>query len=237
MDLIFGYLAGVLTLLNPCVVPVLPIVLATALNAARLGPVALAAGMGLAFVTLGVGVAAFGQAVGLDETQVAQAGAVLMIGFGLILLVPRMGTAFATATGGVATTADARLDTVEGGSLGGQFTTGLLLGAVWSPCVGPTLGGAIALASTGQSLAWAAAIMAAFALGVGTVILALAYGAQSALRRRRDLMRRAAEWARPVTGITLVVVGTAILFRVHHTIERWALDTLPFWLQDLSVRF
>ena len=54
MDLFFAYIAGLLTLINPCVLPVLPIVLATALNADRRGPIALAAGMSLSFVTLGM---------------------------------------------------------------------------------------------------------------------------------------------------------------------------------------
>ncbi|MEM1235496.1 MAG: cytochrome c biogenesis CcdA family protein [Pseudomonadota bacterium] len=237
MDLLFGYLAGVLTLINPCVVPVLPIVLATALQASKWGPVALAAGMSLAFVTLGVTVSAFGRALGVDEVMIANAGAVLMITFGVVLLVPRFSESFATATGGFAGRADAGLDDVDRGSLRGQFLTGILLGAVWSPCVGPTLGGAIALASTGESLLWVTAIMASFALGVSTIILVLSYGAQSALRSRRALMQRLAVWARPATGVILILVGLGILFKVHHVIEIWALETLPYWLQDLSVRF
>ncbi|MEM1233863.1 MAG: cytochrome c biogenesis protein CcdA, partial [Pseudomonadota bacterium] len=87
------------------------------------------------------------------------------------------------------------------------------------------------------NLGWAAAIMVSFALGVSSVILALGYGAQSALRSRAALMRRLAVWARPAMGVILILVGVAILFRVHHMIEIWAIRALPFWLQDLSVRF
>ena len=58
MDIILAYLAGLLTLINPCVLPVLPIVLATALQASPLDPAALAGGMSLSFVTIGVGVSA-----------------------------------------------------------------------------------------------------------------------------------------------------------------------------------
>ncbi|MEM1375248.1 MAG: cytochrome c biogenesis CcdA family protein [Pseudomonadota bacterium] len=237
MDLFFGYLAGLLTLINPCVVPVLPIVLASALQASRWGPVALAAGMSLAFVALGVSVSAFGRLLGIDEVMIANAGAVLMVAFGVVLLVPRFSESFATVTGGFAGRADAGLDDLDRSSVLGQFFTGALLGAVWSPCVGPTLGGAIALASTGENLAWAAAIMVSFALGVSSVILALGYGAQSALRSRAALMRRLAVWARPTMGVILILVGIAILFRVHHMIEIWAIGALPVWLQDLSVRF
>lgn len=235
MELIFAYGAGLLTLINPCVLPVLPIVLATALQAHRLGPVALAAGMSVTFVVLGLTVAAVGRSLGLTEDTVSQAAAVLMLAFGAVLLVPRLNAGFALATGGIAARADAGLDRVDRGGLGGQLAGGALLGAVWSPCIGPTLGGAIGLASQGQSLIWAGAIMAAFAAGVASVILALGYGARAALVRRRTLMRRLAERAKPVMGVAFVLVGAAILTGAHHTIETWLLDVLPLWLQDLSV--
>ena len=235
MELILGYLAGLLTLINPCVLPVLPIVLAGALQASPLGPLALAAGMSLSFVVLGITVSAFGFALGLTEDVIAQAGALLMIGFGLVLLVPRFSMAFSTATAGLASGADTRMDQIETTGLKRQFTGGLLLGAVWSPCIGPTLGGAIALAAQGQSLLWAGAIMSAFALGVSTLILALGYGARAALLRRQALMRRIAERSRPFMGLVFVVVGLAIFFRLHHLLDAWLLGILPTWFVDLSV--
>ena len=70
MDLVFAYLAGLLTLINPCVLPVLPIVLATALQASALGPIALAAGMGISFVTVGIAVVGFGQLIGVNSDSV-----------------------------------------------------------------------------------------------------------------------------------------------------------------------
>jgi len=235
MEPLLAYAAGLLTLINPCVLPVLPIVLAGSLQANRLGPLALAGGMGGTFVILGLGVSALGRTVGLTEETVAQAGAVLMLGFGLVLLVPRLSSGFALATAGFGTRADAGIDRLDRGSLAGQAGTGALLAAVWSPCIGPTLGGAISLASQGESLMRAGVIMTGFAAGVATIILALGYGARAALARRRALMQRLAERLRPILGVVFVVVGTAILFRVHHMIEAWAIQTLPPWLIDLSV--
>jgi cytochrome c biogenesis protein CcdA len=237
MELIFGYLAGLLTLINPCVLPVLPIVLATALQAHRFGPVALAGGMSLAFVALGLGVAAAGPGLGLTPEMVTQAAAFLMVGFGLVLLVPQLNEGFATATAGMAARADAGLDRIDRGGLPGQFLGGALLGAVWSPCVGPTLGGAVSMASRGESLPWAGAIMIAFAAGVSTVILALGYGARSVLQRRQALMRRIARQAKPVLGVVFVAVGLMLIFSLHHVIEAWLVRVLPFWLQDLSILF
>lgn len=235
MELLFAYGAGLLTLINPCVLPVLPIVLATALQASRLGPIALAAGMSLSFVILGVAVSAFGRAVGLNADDIAQAGAVLMILFGVVLLVPQASAVFSTATAGFAAKADSGLDDVDRGSLTGQFVGGMLLGAVWSPCVGPTLGGAISLASQGESLLRATSIMIFFALGISTIILVLGYRARSALQKRQAAMRRFAVAARPLLGAAFIAVGVMLFFKWHYVIESWLLDIMPIWLQDLSV--
>jgi cytochrome c biogenesis protein CcdA len=235
MDVILGYLAGLLTLINPCVLPILPIVLATALQAGRAGPVALAAGMSVSFVALGLLVSTVGYGLGLDEVVVSNAAAVMMILFGTVLLVPQFSARFATATAGVGSGADATLDRVGTQGVSGQFMGGLLLGAVWSPCIGPTLGGAISLAAQGESLVQAGAIMASFALGVSTIILVLAYGAQSVLARRKEAMMRIARISRPVMGAAFVIVGFGILFKLHHVVEIWVLDTFPAWFTALSV--
>jgi len=237
MEFVFGYLAGVLTLINPCVLPILPIVLASALQVSRWGPVALCAGLSVSFVGLSMAVAVFGRAIGLTPEAVAFAGAMLMIAFGAMLLVPRLSSGLALATGGMATRADAQLDDLDRSDLKGQFAAGLLLGAVWVPCVGPTLGGAIALASAGENLARAASVMLVFAAGLSTVVLLLAYGAQSAIRTRRDWLRTLSTRARPAMGLIFVATGLALAFGLHHRAEIWLIDTLPVWLQDLSVRF
>lgn len=234
MDLILGYLAGLLTLINPCVLPVLPIVLAGALQAGALGPLALAGGMATSFVALGLTVAAAGRALGLSEDDVATAGAVLMLGFGLVLLVPRAGAGFALASGGMAARADAALGAGPAG-LGGQVVAGALLGAIWSPCIGPTLGAAIGLAATGGSLVEAGAVMVAFAAGVATLVLGLGYGARGLLLRNRVRAQALAQQAKPLMGFVFLAVGVAVLTGFHQVAEGAILDLMPAWLQDLSV--
>ncbi len=235
MELLLGYAAGLLTLINPCVLPVLPIVLATALQADRRGPIALAAGMSLAFVVLGLGVATLGHTLGIREETVSRAAAILMIGFGLILLVPRFSAGFATATAGVSTRADSQMDDLDNSGLKGQFLGGMLLGAVWSPCVGPTLGGAIGLAFKGESLWLAGGIMFAFAMGISTIILALGYGARSVIMKRQAMMRKVAEKSRPIMGLVFIAIGVVILTDFIRVIEGWLVQNLPAWLIDLSV--
>jgi len=235
MEFVFAYLAGLLTLINPCVLPVLPIVLVSALNASRAGPIALAAGMSVSFVVFGVFVTAFGSTIGLTQDKLAQIGAVLMVAFGLILLVPMLSRRFETATAGLAAGADTQMNTVDAGSLRGQFLGGILLGTVWSPCIGPTLGGAIALASQGQNLGYVAAIMLAFAIGVSTLIVGLGLGAREAIRTRAQRLHSLAERSKPILGVTFIAVGAMLYFGLHHYIEGWLLDVMPIWLQDLSV--
>ncbi|MCP3968967.1 MAG: cytochrome c biogenesis protein CcdA [Rhodobacteraceae bacterium] len=235
MEFVFAYGAGLLTLINPCVLPILPIVLATALQASRHGPLVVAAGMSLSFVVLGLALTVLGRSFGLTPETVSDVGAVLMIGFGLILLVPQFSARFATATAGLSSRADEGIDSLDRSGPTGQFLGGILLGAVWSPCIGPTLGGAISLASQGESIARAGLVMVAFALGVSTVIVGLGYGARSVIQRRQAWMRAIAGKARPILGLVFVAVGAAILLRFHHRLEFWAIEHLPAWLVDLSV--
>lgn len=235
MDIIFAYLAGLLTLINPCVLPVLPIVLVSALNADRRGPIALAAGMSLSFVVFGMVVATFGRAIGLTEQRLADTGAVAMLIFGAILLIPQLSSRFELAMAGVSSRADTTLTQNSGNGLNGQFLGGLLLGAVWSPCIGPTLGGAIALASQGESLFWALLIMMGFAAGVSTLILGIGLGGQELIRTRAKALTGLASRSKPILGVVFVLVGLMILFRINHMIDIWAIENLPEWLIDLSI--
>ena len=66
MTYLWAYAAGLLTLVNPCVLPLLPIVIAAAFQSSRFGPLMLAAGLTLSFAVIGVGVTAFGDLAGID---------------------------------------------------------------------------------------------------------------------------------------------------------------------------
>ncbi len=237
MDLIFAYLAGLLTLINPCVLPVLPIVLVGALQADSRGPLALAAGMSVAFVGFGMLIATVGYSIGLDSETLGLIGAGAMVVFGVVLLVPALGHRFEAVTAGFASAADAQIEAGPSAGLRGQFMGGALLGAVWSPCIGPTLGGAIALASAGESLGWAFLIMVFFSLGVSTLIVGIGMGAQSAIRSRATALRGLAQKSKPFMGVVFIAVGLMLLTGVHHMIEAWAVQALPYWFQDLSVTF
>ena len=134
---IFALLAGVLSTLSPCVLPLLPVILVAATSEHRLGPVALASGLALSFVVIGLFVATIGYGIGLDASIFRIIAAMILIGIGVILLVPQLQTQVAAAAAPISGWAEERFGGIETGGLSGQFSLGLLLGAVWSPCVGP----------------------------------------------------------------------------------------------------
>ena len=235
MTFIWAWLAGVLTLINPCVLPLLPVVIAGALQGHRHGPIYMAAGLTVAFTTVGVLITAFGHLIGLTSTTINTVAAVMMIMFGVVLLLPRAQETLATAAGPLASGANEKLNQVNSEGARGQFTIGLLLGAVWSPCVGPTLGGAIGLAASGENLLQATFTMLAFGLGVSTILILLSYGSRELLTKRKDRMMNWMPWAKPVMGVALLLVGIALLMQWNHAIDSWMLDIMPTWLQDLSV--
>ncbi len=237
MEFVLAYLAGLLTLINPCVLPVLPIVLASAMQAGRYGPLAIAAGMCLSFVTLGMLIATFGYSIGLTEELLSRIGAVMMIAFGLVLLIPPLNSAFATATTPLSQSAEGNLSQMPVTRLSSHFIGGLLLGAIWSPCVGPTLGGAISMASQGTDLGRAFLIMLSFGLGISSVIVALGFGTQEAIRRRQKSLGGIARAAKPLMGIIFIAVGVMIFFKLHYVIEGWLVSILPDWFLDLSTNF
>ncbi|MBZ0142326.1 MAG: cytochrome c biogenesis protein CcdA, partial [Rhodocyclaceae bacterium] len=134
--LLVAMLAGVLTTLSPCVLPVLPVVLLAALQQHRYGPLALAAGMSLAFTALGIGIATIGFSLDIGSGAVRLAAALVMIAFGAVLLSSRLQAAFARAGSPLSDRLNAMTARFAPDGLGGQFLLGLLLGAVWTPCSG-----------------------------------------------------------------------------------------------------
>ena len=235
MTYVWAYVAGTLTLINPCVLPLLPIIIATAFQGSRIGPLMLAVGLTLSFAVIGVGVTAFGHLAGIDAAVINRSAAVAMVLFGVVLLVPRAQALLASVASPLANRANAGIDRVQGAGAAGQLAVGVLLGALWSPCVGPTLGGAIALAASGEDLGQAGITMLAFGIGVSTVLMALAYGSREILNARRERLMGWMPWAKPVMGATLLVVGVAVLFHLDRMIESRLLDLMPGWLIDFSV--
>lgn len=233
-----AYAAGALTILSPCVLPLVPIVLSSAAQRHRYAPLALAAGLVVAFTATGFIVAAFGQALGIDTLVVRAAGAVVLCVAGVVLLVPKLQdvlTRVATPLAAWASQRQSALDARTG--LWGQALVGALLGVVWAPCVGPTLGAAVALAAEGKDLAEVGLVMIAFGLGISTVLLVIAFAARGALSRWRGRMMMAGGRGKAVLGILLLLVGVFILTGFDRQVEAFALDHFPDWMTEWSTQF
>jgi cytochrome c-type biogenesis protein len=235
-NLALSYAAGALSTLSPCVLPLLPIVLFGVLEKHAWGPVVLAAGLATSFAVLGTVIASVGFNIGLDLATLRYAVAMLMLAMGVVLLIPTLQGRLAAFAAPVATGGQTLLDRIQPSGLGGQFVLGGLLGAIWSPCSGPTLGAAIGLAAQGDSAIKAAAVMAVFGLGAATPILALAYGSRQAIFARRDLLARTSRIAKPVMGAAFAFVGAFVLTGLDKIIETSLTNAMPDWLTDLTTR-
>lgn len=232
-----AFLAGVLSTLSPCVLPLLPIVLGTAVSAHRAGPVALAAGLALSFVVVGLFVATIGFSIGLDTGVFRAVAAILLTAIGLLLLVPRFQMQFALAADPVSQWTEQHFGGFSGNGLGGQFGVGVLLGAVWSPCVGPTLGAASLLAAQGNDLGYVAIAMLMFGLGAALPLLLLGLLSRETLLRWRERLRTAGKTGKIAMGVILIAVGFLVISGLDKAIETALVDLSPTWLTDLTTRF
>ncbi|KLI64190.1 cytochrome c biogenesis CcdA family protein [Aurantiacibacter marinus] len=236
-SLALAFVAGLVTILNPCVLPLVPIIIATAMGKSRWGPVALASGLVLSFSVFGLLILSFGFSIGIDERLVRLVAGALLIAAGFVLLVPRAQMALSGAAAPLTGAGQRLLGRTSGDGAAGQFVVGLLLGLVWAPCVGPTLGIAIAAAAQGENLFSAFGIFLIFGLGVATSILAFAYGSRKALGERSKTMLAVARYAKPILGASVLLAGVLVVTGFDKVIEILVLDALPQSLVEFTTRF
>jgi cytochrome c biogenesis protein CcdA len=117
-----------------------------------------------------------------------------------------------------------------------QFYLGLLLGAVWSPCVGPTLGAASVLAAQGSDLARVAFTMIAFGFGAALPLTLIGAMSRTALMRWRGNMLSAGASMKLALGALLVVLGLLIVTGLDKSLEAFLVDISPAWLTELTTR-
>lgn len=235
--LFLAFMAGIVSILSPCVLPLLPVVLGSAVAEHKAGPAALALGLAISFVVIGLFVATIGFELGLNEAVFRNLAAVLMIAFGIVLCSRQLQMQFATAAGPISSFAESRFGGFSAGGLQGQFGVGLLLGAVWSPCVGPTLGAASVLASQGKNLGAVALTMFAFGVGAGLPLLLLGFLSRGALMRFKVRMMSAGKGIKLVFGGLLVLVGSLILTGLDRRLETLLVQISPEWLTRFTTQF
>jgi cytochrome c biogenesis protein CcdA len=231
---LLSFAAGALSLLSPCVLPLLPAALAAALAQHRLGALALAAGLTASATAWGLALAALGLA--LDRDLVRTGAAALLVALGAVLLAPPLERRLAGAVSPVAAWAAGRLARRPRRGLAPQLAAGALLGVVWTPCGGPTLASAMTLAAQRESLPAAAAVMGAYSAGAALPLLLLAHGARRALAAP-DRLAGLVRLGRPLVGAALLAAGLLTLSGADKAIETAVLDRMPAWLVDLTTRW
>jgi cytochrome c biogenesis protein CcdA len=236
-SILFAFVAGILSTLSPCVLPLLPVVLGAAVSEHRLGPAALATGLALSFVAVGLFVATIGYGIGLDARVFRLVAAFLLVAIGLVLLIPRLQEQVAAVAAPISGFADSRLGGFDTSGLKGQFALGLLLGAVWSPCVGPTLGAASVLASQGHDLPAVALVMLAFGVGAALPLLLLGLLSREAMLSWRARLLSAGQGGKLVLASVLIIVGLGIATGLDKRVETWLVGASPAWLTELTTRY
>lgn len=219
--------AGSLTTLSPCVFPILPLVVGGAVQGNRLAPVAMGIGMAASFSLIGLLLGALGPALGIDSESIRQFGAVLMLAFGAIMLIPWLGQRFTEAVMPIASSANTASAKLDGSSLFGALALGGLLGLVWSPCSGPLLGSALTLVASDGGAAGGALILGIFGLGAAIPLVAVAYASRSGFSRARGWVMGRVDLIKKAFGVLILLTGLAILSGADKWLEAQAVDVLP----------
>lgn len=224
-----AFLAGGVTTLSPCVLPLLPILLSTGLQQGRLRPLGVALGFIGAFSATTLALSAAVRVLGVPPDIHRSASVVLLVLFGLILAVPALGHRFELWS--------ARLLPSPSGppaqGLLGGLALGAALGLAWTPCVGPIMAAVITLALNEQVTAGAVAITLAFAAGSAIPMAALVLGGQSMSRRLRWFQRHATA-LRTGMGILLLATAAALFIGADRQIQSLLLQWFPAWETALT---
>jgi cytochrome c biogenesis protein CcdA len=227
LNLPLAFAAGMLTILSPCVLPLAPVVVASARAKDPRGPIALGLGLAATFGIIGGVLASFGVEFG-DWDWARTASAAVMIAIGAALLVPAIGDAIERQLGFAGRAADVLGERLPNAGLAGQAAAGVVLAFAWAPCAGPILGAALLLAAKGGSIAAAIATMSAYALGAAGALIAVGY----ALGRVASKARFA--WAgaggRVALGAAFALIGASVLTGLDHHIEAVLVAAMPDWL-------
>ena len=229
----FGFLAGILSVLSPCVLPLLPLVFGAAVTEHRLGVPALALGLTVSFVTIGLFIATIGFAIGFDGEAVRTVSAVLLLIFGLVLLSETLQTRVAVAASPLGN----QVGSWSPGGVSGQFAVGVMLGAIWSPCVGPTLGAASLLAAQSSALPGVAAVMVAFGIGAALPLVLIGALSRQTLLRWRTRLLRTGKVGKRLLGVVLLATGVLVLSGADRRVETALVTLSPDWLTNLTTRF
>jgi cytochrome c biogenesis protein CcdA/thiol-disulfide isomerase/thioredoxin len=201
---LFAFVAGAGTALTPCVLPVLPALLASAGSGGRRRPLGVIAGLVTTFTIAIVALASVIDGVGLPDGTVRTLAVIVLLVFGLALLVPSLAARIEAPL--------SRLARFGPRTRGDGFWSGLVVGAglgfVYAPCAGPILAAVVSVSATQGASGRLVAVALGYAAGSALVLLLLAYGGRHVLDRLRAAGRGPA--VQRALGVVLVATAVAV---------------------------
>lgn len=233
--LLLALAAGGLSTLNPCVFPLLPLVVGGSLQSHRAGPVFMGLGMVASFALIGLLVGVAGPVLGIDGDSIRTTGGALLLLLGAVMLVPALNEHFTRLMTPLASGADGLSSRINAASLGGSFLLGGLLGLVWSPCSGPLLISALTLVASEGGALRGTLILGAFGLGAAVPLIAAAYASRAGFASMRGWVLDHIKALKTGFGILLVGLGIAILMNWDKRLEALVIPFLPDWWVSLTV--
>lgn len=212
-------LGGLLTVLSPCILPILPLIIGRSLQSHRYGPLALVVGLISGF-------AATGSLLGVTASWFTGLASVLRIVAIALLLVAGASAIF--PTWGHQLFSRLRLgsrvkEPVQVGLIG-EFWLGSQLGLLWTPCAGPVLGSILVLAAVQHNVAGAFVLLVFYGLGAGLPLLAIAYGGRYLSHL---LLRSHNKVFQKIGGVIVVVTAIAMILGWDVQIQLWLAPFFP----------
>lgn len=229
LPLLTIFAAGFITILSPCILPILPPFLATSLKQNKWKPLFITLGLMFGFTFVGVGISVFGQALGLSIFAFRKIAIVLLFIFGLGLLLPLYASLVIGKLEFYLRKAFPKKSAPEQarnkGAVSGFFT-GMGLGFAWIPCVGPIFGAVLAFAASRESLSLSIVYFLIYSLGAGIPMILLAFFSNRLLNRFRTLSQKA-ETIKRVAGAILILVAISFIFNWDKAVQNWVIQFYP----------
>ena len=225
--LAFSFFAGFVTILAPCIWPVLPIVLSSSI-AGRPGhwrPLGITLGVMLSFSIFTLAISYFVRIFHFDPNILRTIAVVIIIILGLTMIIPVLATKFALFISRLSNLAGQNTTNKNSGFLPG-FVTGLSLGIVWTPCAGPILATIATLSATGQVTLSIILITIAYVLGVGIPLFAFAYGGQQFIVKARGINKYTGR-IQQVFGVVMILAAIAIFTNFDQTLQLQLINRFP----------
>ena len=226
---VFAFIAGIVTILSPCILPILPIVLSGSISGDRLRPWGVVVGFIASFTFFTLFLSAIVQRTGISADFLRWFAIVVVAGFGLALVLP----GFQLLVEKLFARVSSLVPTGQRSGFGGGILIGLSLGLVWTPCVGPILAAIISLSFAGTVTGSAVLITLAYAIGTAIPMLAIVLGGRTLLDRNRWLVNHSAA-IQKLFGVLMVITAIAIYFNIDRKFQAYVLEKFPSYGQGLT---